>query len=44
MTETELFINCRKFKGDPFFKGLQYISNKIGALQDPFLVNYDSQN
>ena len=35
LSDTDLFIYCKKFKNDPFFTKLQYLRNKIGSAGDP---------
>jgi hypothetical protein len=41
MSDTDLFITCRKFKNDPFFGKLSYIRNKVNATDNPIKVEYD---
>jgi len=40
LSDTDLFICCRKFKNDPFFAKLQYLRNKIGVVSDPIETYY----
>ena len=42
LSDTDLFICCRKFKNDPFFSKLQYLRNKIGSPTDPIEVVYNA--
>jgi hypothetical protein len=41
LSDTDLFISCRKFRNDPFFAKLAYIRNKINAADNPIKVEYD---
>jgi hypothetical protein len=43
LSDTDLFICCRKFRNDPFFSKLQYLRNKIGVSADPIEVPYQSE-
>lgn len=38
MTDTDLFITCRKFKNDPFFTKLAFIRNKVQGVGEPIRV------
>ena len=41
LSDTDLFICCRKFKNDPFFTKLMYLRNKIGMIGNPISMLYD---
>ena len=43
LSDTDLFIYCRKFKNDPFFAKLQYLRNKIGSQTDPIESVYNAE-
>lgn len=43
LSDTDLFICCRKFRNDPFFLKLQYLRNKIGSPTDPIEVLYSAE-
>ena len=43
LSDTDLFIYCRKFKNDPFFTKLQYLRNKIGSSVDPIESVYNAE-
>lgn len=40
LSDTDLFICCRKFRNDPFFSKLQYLRNKVGSGGDPIAVEF----
>jgi hypothetical protein len=41
LSDTDLFIICRKFRNDPFFTKVSYIRNKVNATDNPIKVEYD---
>jgi len=43
ISDTDLYITCRKFKNDPFFSKLQYLRNKVNLLDNPIQIDYDAQ-
>ena len=44
LTDTDLFIICRKFKNDPIFGKLQYLRNKLVSTETPIESIYNSQS
>ena len=42
MSDTDLFITCRKFKNDPFFNRIAYLRNKLSPADNPMRVEYEA--
>ncbi|CAM6005382.1 unnamed protein product [Sphagnum balticum] len=40
LSDTDLFITCRKFRNDPFFQKLRYMRNKL-ELGEEIVVSFE---
>jgi hypothetical protein len=41
LTDTDLFIACRKFRNDPFFNKIVYIRNRVDVAETGIVVEFD---